>query len=478
MQAILRDIRYGIRSLAKNPAMALVATLALTLGIGLTATMYSIIYGALMKGLPFDEGDRIVQMVRHNPLTNSRNMGSPITDYVDYRDAQKSLANLGAYYAGTVNVSGDVEAERFTGAWVTASTFELARVRPLLGRYFQAGEDTPSGPRVAVLGHGIWQRRFGGDSAIVGKALRANGVPYTIIGVMPEGFRFPDDAALWLPLQLDPLAIKRGQGQWLTVVGRLKEGVTIEEATADVNAIAQRLAKEYKETNENIGASVAGYVDAEMGPEPRQLLYTMLGAVFFVLLIACANVANLLLDRAAHKSKEIGIRTALGATRGAVVRQFLTEAFVLSAGRWCVGHRRGMARHHALQPRHRRHAAAVLHRHRAASAGAAVRGAGVAWRDDVRRHHPGVPVLARGPQRDPEGRDARFIEPQDRQGEQGPRGVRDRALVRIARGFRPDDQVGHEAQDDGPGLPHGEHLHGARRFPGDVHGHRDAEALP
>ena len=331
MQGILRDIRYGIRSLAKAPGLAFVATLALTLGIGLTAVMFSIIYGALMKGLPFEDGDRIVQMVRSNAVTGSRNMGTPITDFVDYRAQQKSLSSLAAYYGGTVNVSGEVEAERFTGAWVTASAFELSRVRPHLGRTFQAGEDTPGGPRVAILGYGMWQRRFGGDSAIIGKALRANGIPYTVIGVMPEGFRFPDDAAIWLPLQLDPVALRRGQGQWLTVAGRLKDGVSMAQATADVDAIAQRLAAEYKETNANIGASVMGFVDAEMGPEPRQLLYTMLGAVFFVLLIACANVANLLLDRAAHKSKEVGIRTALGATRGAVIRQFLTEAFVLSA---------------------------------------------------------------------------------------------------------------------------------------------------
>jgi predicted permease len=331
MSVLLRDIRYGIRSLAKAPGLTFVASLALTLGISLTALMFSIIYGALMKGLPFDEGDRIVQMVRANPVSGSRNMGTPISDFVDYRDQQKTLASLAAYYTGTVNVSGEVEAERFTGAWVTASAFELTRVRPHLGRTIQAGEDSPSGPRVAVLGYGMWQRRFGGDSAIIGKALRANGQPYTIIGVMPEGFRFPDDAAIWLPLQLDPVALRRGQGNWLTVAGRLKDGVSMEQASADVGAIAQRLATAYKETNENITASVMGFVDAEMGPEPRQLLYTMLGAVIFVLLIACANVANLLLDRAAHKSKEVGIRTALGATRSAVIRQFLTEAFVLSA---------------------------------------------------------------------------------------------------------------------------------------------------
>jgi putative ABC transport system permease protein len=330
VQAILRDIRYGIRSLAKAPALAIVATIALTFGIGLTAMMYSIIYGALMKGLPFPEGDRIVQMVRYNRVSGGNNWGTPITEFADYRDQQKTMSAVGAYYTGTVNVSGEADAERFTGAFITAAALDLTRVRPHLGRSLQAGEDVPGGAQVVVLGYGMWTRRFGGDSTVIGKSLRANGIPYTIVGVMPEGFRFPDDAALWLPLQLDPVATTRGTGQWLTIVGRLKEGATLETATADVNAIAQRLATEYKETNENIGAEVKGFIDAEMGPEPRQLLYTMLGAVFFVLLIACANVANLLLDRAAHKSKDVGIRTALGATRGAVVRQFMTEAFVLS----------------------------------------------------------------------------------------------------------------------------------------------------
>jgi predicted permease len=331
MQALLRDVRYGLRSLSKHPGLVVVATVALTFGIGLTATMFSITYGALMKGLPFSEGDRIVSMVRSRPETGSNRMGTPIADYVDYRDQQQTMAPLSAYYSGTVNVSGDGDAERFSGAFVTASTFELTRVRPLLGRVLQAGEDVPGGPRVAVIGYGMWQRRFGGDSSIIGTALRANGIPYTIVGVMPEGYRFPEDAAIWLPLQLDPLGQPRGQGTWLSVSGRLKQGVTMEQATADVDAIARRLAAEYKETNEGIGASVMGFIEADMGPEPRQLLSTMLGAVFLVLLIACANVANLLMDRAAHKSKDVGIRTALGATRGAVVRQFLTEAFVLAA---------------------------------------------------------------------------------------------------------------------------------------------------
>jgi predicted permease len=337
MQALLRDIRYGLRSLARHPALVLVATIALTFGIGLTTTMFSITYGALMKGLPYAEGDRIVRVIRNRPETGGTRMGMPMADFVEYRDQQQTLSPIAGYYTGTVNVSGDGDAERFSGAFVSASTAEVTRVRPHLGRFIQAGDDVPGGPRVAVLGFGMWQRRFGSDSSVIGKAIRANGVPHTIVGVMPEGYRFPNDVAIWLPLQLDPLVQPRDQGTWLTVVGRLGEGVTMEQASADMDAIARRLAAEYTQTNRGIGAGVMGFIEADMGPEPKQLLSTMLGAVFFVLLIACANVANLLMDRAAHKSKDVGIRTALGATRGAVIRQFLTEAFVLAAAGGMLG---------------------------------------------------------------------------------------------------------------------------------------------
>ncbi|HSA57334.1 MAG TPA: ABC transporter permease [Gemmatimonadaceae bacterium] len=332
MQGMLRDVRYGFRSLVKSPGLSLVATIALTFGIGLTTTMFSIVYGALMKGLPFPDGDRIVDVHRNNPTVGARRMGVPISDYVEYRDQQQTLEAIGAFYTGTVNVSGTGEAERFGGAFVTASVFQVAPVRPVLGRTIRVGEDVAGGPRVAVIGHGMWQRRFGGDPGVIGQILRANGVPFTIVGVMPEGYLFPDDASIWLPLQLDPVATPRGQGQWLSVVGKLKPGVTFDQAALDMDRVARRLQEAYKETNEHIGASVLPFVEAHLGPEPRQLLYTMLGAVFFVLLIACANVANLLLDRAAHRTKEVGIRTALGASRSAVVRQFLTEALLLSAG--------------------------------------------------------------------------------------------------------------------------------------------------
>ena len=330
MQALLRDIRYGVRTLIKSPGLAVVATLALTLGIGLTATMFSMVYGAIMKGLPYPGGDRIVEIYRTMPSRGLRQMGVPIADFEDYKARQRSLTSIAAYYSGTVNVSGGAQAERYSGAWVTASTFDVAHVAPALGRAFRRGEDTPSGPRVAVISYAMWQTRFGGDSSIVGQVLRANGQPFTIVGVMPRGYAFPDNARIWLPLQMDPLALPRGDGQSLTVVGMLKPDVTLQQANADFDGIATQLQHEFKDANEGIDAQVRGFVDAELGPEPKRLLYTMLGAVFFVLLIACANVANLLLDRAAHKTKEVGIRTALGASRAAVVRQFLTEAMVLA----------------------------------------------------------------------------------------------------------------------------------------------------
>ncbi|MFI5310352.1 MAG: ABC transporter permease [Gemmatimonadales bacterium] len=337
MGSILRDIRYGVRALIKSPGLTIVAIVALTLGIGVTTTMFSIVYGALMKGLPFPDGNRIVEVRRENPSRNQHRMSVPISDYVDYRAQQHSFGTIAAYYSGTVNVSGTGDAERYTGAWVTASTFDIARARPILGTLIRPGDDTPSGGKVAVISYRMWKRRFGGDSSAVGQVIRANGAPFTIVGVMPERYVFPNDADIWLPLQMDPLATKRGDGQQLTVVGMLKPGLTADQAAIDFNTIAKRLQAQYKETNDGIDATVESFVDAEIGPEPHQLLYTMLGAVFFVLLIACANVANLLLDRAAHKSREVGIRTALGASRTAVIRQFLTEALVLSAAGAVLG---------------------------------------------------------------------------------------------------------------------------------------------
>ena len=330
MQALLRDVRYGVRALLKSPGLAIVATLALTLGIGLTTTMFSIVYGALMKGLPYPDGDRIVVVQRANPAKGIQRQSLPIQDYADYKAQQRVLGDLGAFTSGTIYVSGEEKAERFDGSFVTASFFDIVGVWPMLGRGFRAGEDTPGGEKVAVLSYSMWHERYSGNQSIVGKQIRVNGVPYVVVGVMPDGFAFPNNDKIWVPLQVNPLDGKRGEGQYVQAFGKLKPGVSLDQATVELTTIAKRLGAEYKESNEGFSALVQPFTDNYIGKEPRQLLYTMLGAVFCVLLIACANVANLLLDRAAHRTKEVGIRTALGASRTAVVRQFLAEALVLS----------------------------------------------------------------------------------------------------------------------------------------------------
>ena len=330
MHALLRDVRYGIRSLLKNPGLTVVSVFALTLGIGLTTTMFSIVYGALMKGLPYPDGDRIMIVNRANPARGITRQSLPIQDYVDYKAQQHDFTELAAMTSGTIVISGDYKAERFDGSWVTANIFTMVGVQPLLGRNFRAGEDSPTGAKVAIISYSNWRDRYNRDPGVIGRQVRVNGVPHTLIGVMPDGFAFPDNDKIWVPLQTDPLATPRGEGQYLQVVGKLKPGVSLDQATVDLSTVAKRLAAAYPEADSGFTARVTPFVDSYIGPQPRQLLFTMLGAVFFVLLIACANVANLLLDRAAHRTKEVGIRTALGASRAAVVRQFLAESLILS----------------------------------------------------------------------------------------------------------------------------------------------------
>ncbi len=337
MHGLLRDVRYGIRGLLKSPGLTIVSVFALTLGIGLTTTMFSIVYGALIKGLPFPDGDRIMIVTRANPARGIRRQSIPIQDYLDYKAQQHSFTELAAMTSGTIIVSGDEKAERFDGSWITANTFAMVGVRPLLGRTFRAGEDTPTGAKVAILAYSTWRDRYNHDPNVIGRNIRVNGVPYAVVGVMPENFAFPNNDKIWIPLQTDPLATPRGQGQYLQVAGKVKPNVSFDGAAVDMATIAKRIGAEYPEADGGFTTDIQAFVDNYIGPEPKQLLYTMLGAVFFVLLIACANVANLLLDRAAHRTKEVGIRTALGASRSAVVRQFLAESLILSLAATAFG---------------------------------------------------------------------------------------------------------------------------------------------
>jgi putative ABC transport system permease protein len=337
MHTLLQDVRFGARMLIGNPAATAISVMALALGIGLTTMMFSIVHGALLRGLPFDRPEQLVTLNRTQLAEGNEQMWFTIHDYEDYRAQQQSFVDIAAYYTGTVNVSGIERPERYDGAFIAPQAFALLGARAQHGRVFMEEDGRPGAEAVMLLGNDVWQTRFGGDPAVIGRTVRANGRQATIVGVMPAGFQFPVSEQVWLPLPLDAAALERGTGQWVGVFGRLKEGMTIDAAAVELTAIARRLEAEYPELNEGIGARVQPYIKGFIGEEPARMLYTMLGAVFMVLLIACANVANLLISRAAARSREVGIRSAMGASTTRIVRQFLTESFILSIAGAALG---------------------------------------------------------------------------------------------------------------------------------------------
>jgi predicted permease len=327
---MLSDLRHGIRMLRKQPGSSASAIIALALGIGLTTLMFSIVYGVVVRGLPFEKPHQIVHIASTNVTRNIEDMGVTVHDLADMRASQHSFTNLGGTRATSVNISNGEKPERMDAAWVTPDVFDILRAKPEIGRTFQPADAVDGTPDVVIIDHATWANRFGGRADAIGSTLRINGHPTTIVGVMPARFGFPQSQHLWLPLYIDPTRVARGQGEQLDVVGRLRDGVSIEAANADVASIARRIAAMYPESNKGIGAAVVPYVQAQLGREPIALLFTMLGAVFMVLVVACTNVANLLIARSAMRSREVGIRTALGASRFRVVRQFMAETLLIS----------------------------------------------------------------------------------------------------------------------------------------------------
>jgi predicted permease len=329
--SLIKDLKFGARALAKKPGSAVVAILAFGLGIGLCTTMFSIIYGVFFRGLGVPEPDRIVLLMRTNPSEDVQRMGVTPHDLYDWREQQQSFEGLAGYYVGTVNITGPEGPERYRGGFVNANTFDLLRVQPVIGRTFQAADDLPGAPFTLLLGYSVWRERYEGDPAVVGTTLKVNGKQATIIGVMPRGFRFPQDQDLWVPLGDRRSRLeKRGDGTTLDVIGRLKEGVTVEQAKLEFELITQRLAQEYPDSNEGVGALFTTIVEQNTGPELVALLSAMMVATVFVLLIACSNVANLLLSRAALRTKEAAVRSALGASSLSVIFPFFSEALLLS----------------------------------------------------------------------------------------------------------------------------------------------------
>jgi predicted permease len=339
MDAFLKDFRLGLRALAKKPASSAIAVVAFGLGIGLCATMFSMIYGVYYRGIGVPDADRLALIFRTNPSENIERMGVDQHDFYDWREQQQAFEAIAGFSSGTINVSGVTDDPvRYDGAFVTANLFDVLRKPPILGTSFRVGDDTPGAPMTALIGYDIWVNRYDSDPNVIGQIIRVNGEQATILGVVAEDFRFPQTEEIWIPRRdVRDENPERGTGPFLTVFGRLKDGMTVEQATLDMSLVAQNLALQYPESNEGVGVTLTDFIEQSIGREAIPVFIAMQIATIFVLLIACANVANLLLARAALRTKEAAVRSALGASKWRVALPLFSEAAVLAVAGAVLG---------------------------------------------------------------------------------------------------------------------------------------------
>jgi predicted permease len=327
---MLQDIQFAARVLVKWRWMTAVAVLALALGIGANSAVFTFVNAVLLRGVPFPNPDRVVAIGTQD--ARGRRFGVSYYDFLDWREALRSFSDISLMAQPTFNVSEPgASPERYNGAYVSATAFRLIGAQAVLGRGFIPEDDLDGATPVVVLGYGIWQSRYAGDAGVLGKIIKVNDLAATVVGVMPQDMQFPPNTDLWLPF--GTATLNRSQGRQVRnyqVIARLKDGVTIQQARSELATITARLGRDYPQTNQGIEPTIVTFNERANGREIRLVFWSLMGAVGFVLLIACSNVANLLLARSAERAKEIGVRLSLGASRGRVVRQLLVESVMLS----------------------------------------------------------------------------------------------------------------------------------------------------